>query len=322
MSRRIQVAVIAGVLLGALLLLLAALLYVPRLFFPPLSPGELRAVSGAETRIQLQQAQAGLQSGLRGQLLQAFGGLFVVAGIVAAWQQVRVAREGHLTDRFSRAIEHLGSDTVDIRVGGLHALERIAINSYADRPAVAAILAAYVRGHAPWPVGAPKGPVHPGEIDDDLPWLSSRAPDVQIAMHILARLPHHADVGDRYLSRVDLRRIQLKGKLDHTNLRHATLNRAWLRGISLRGADLTNADLRQAKLERADLAEARLERAHLQGARLRGAVLRGADLRRADLSNADLSDADLSGARLEGAKLDDIIASAGTRLPVNEAGQG
>ncbi|GGT29141.1 pentapeptide repeat-containing protein [Nonomuraea spiralis] len=322
MSRRIPLWALASILAGVALLLLAVVLYLPHLIYPPLPPGELHAVPSVEARIQLQQAQAGLQSTLRGQLLQAFGALFVMAGVIAAWQQVRVAREGHLTDRFSRAIEHLGSDTVDIRLGGLHALERIAKNSYADRPTVATILGAYVRGHAAWPVGAPNGPLHPDEIDDALPWLSSRAPDVQIAMHILARLPDHADGGDRYLSRVDLRRIQLSGNLDHTSLRHATLNRAWLRRISLRGADLTDADLRQANLERANLAEARLAGAHLQGARMREAVLRGADLRGADLSKADLRDVDLSDTRLAGAKLDDIVANAGTRLPAPEPDEG
>jgi hypothetical protein len=39
---------------------------------------------------------------------------------------------------------------VDVRLGGIYALERIANNSKDDRAAIAEILTAYVRGHAAW----------------------------------------------------------------------------------------------------------------------------------------------------------------------------
>ena len=45
----------------------------------------------------------------------------------AAQQTVAVAQEGQITERFTRAIEQLGSDKIAIRLGGIYALERVAL---------------------------------------------------------------------------------------------------------------------------------------------------------------------------------------------------
>jgi hypothetical protein len=80
-----------------------------------------------------------------------------------------------MTERFIKAIEHLGSDKLDIRLGSIYALERLALNSPTDRSSITPILGAFVRGHAVWPVGSPDGPAHPTPVvDDTLPWLTSR----------------------------------------------------------------------------------------------------------------------------------------------------
>jgi hypothetical protein len=39
---------------------------------------------------------------------------------------VRVSQEGRITDRFTRAVDQLGSDDLTVRLGGICALERIA----------------------------------------------------------------------------------------------------------------------------------------------------------------------------------------------------
>ena len=43
-----------------------------------------------------------------------------------------IAQEGQITERFTRAVEHLGSDNLEIRLGGIYALERIARDSVRD----------------------------------------------------------------------------------------------------------------------------------------------------------------------------------------------
>jgi hypothetical protein len=139
---------------AGLVLLLACVLVFPRLLHPPLSATQLRGVPSADRRVEL-------QNDARATLLQGIAGLLLLAGAVATWRQVQVNREGQITERFTRAIDQLGSSTTDVRLGGIFTLARIAKDSPADRPTVATVLAAFVRTHAPWMVGAPDGPEHP-----------------------------------------------------------------------------------------------------------------------------------------------------------------
>jgi hypothetical protein len=179
-------------------------------------------------------------SGLRRRGVQTLAGPFVIGGAVATWVQIRIARDGQMTERFTRAIEHLGSEKLDIRLGGIYALERLALNSPDDRPAVTPILGAYVRDHAPWPVGVPGGPEHPTRtVDDHLSWLTNRAVDVQTAMHVLARRPGHANEPKLFLSRVDLRKMELsEAGLSDTFFRHANLAASWMPRARLERCEL------------------------------------------------------------------------------------
>ena len=53
-----------------------------------------------------------------------------------------------MTDRYTKAIEQLGSDKLDVRIGGVYALERIARDSARDHPTVMEVLAAFIREHS------------------------------------------------------------------------------------------------------------------------------------------------------------------------------
>ena len=99
-------------------------LVVPRLLYPPLSAAQLQQVP-PEKRIELQQAQDRMRNDAGATLLQGAAGALLVLGVVATWRQVQVSREGQITERFSRAIDHLGADKPDVRLGGLYTLERI-----------------------------------------------------------------------------------------------------------------------------------------------------------------------------------------------------
>jgi hypothetical protein len=259
-------------LAGLITVLGTGVLLMPRLLFPSLSGAQLSGVADARARIELQQAQAKLQNDARSALLQGFAGLLVVVGALATWRQVTISREGQITERFTHAIDQLGSEKVEVRVGGIRALERIATNSKEDRATIAYVLGAFVRVHAPWP-GDPLKTATPA-VDEDLPWLQHRAPDVQTAMWVLGR---HRAVGEPvvlYLSRVDLRGAHLaQADLADAQLRHSCLARAWMPGVDLRQSDLSMADLRQSNLQ-----GARLRQANLQGTNLLDAQLNGADL--------------------------------------------
>lgn len=298
-------------------LAIVCLTLAPGWFHPPLTESDLRGVVGADTRIALQQAQAQLQNNVRGTVLQAIAGVLVIAGAAATWRQVQVNREGQLTERFTRAVDHLGSDNRDVRIGGMYALERVARNSPDDRDTIQFLLATFVRTHAPWAVGAPDGPEHPTPVvDESVPWLQVRAPDIQAALDILGRVPCSKNRPRLYLSRVDLRSLQLhRARLVDTQLRHANLARAWLRGVRMDRSDLKGTDLRRANLEAAVFAGANLSGVQFAGARARRVDFRGADLTGADLSGADLCGADFRGANLTGAAVTGAIADAATSWP-------
>ncbi|WP_369522874.1 hypothetical protein [Streptomyces agglomeratus] len=125
---------------------------------------------------------------VRTTLLQTVGGMVVAFGAYATWRQLRVSQdslratqEGHVTDRFSTAVDQLGSDKLETRIGGLHALWRIAEHSARDREAVISIQAAYLRTHLPWPPAGPQAPAAAVPINDVVP-LEVRAADAQVAL--------------------------------------------------------------------------------------------------------------------------------------------
>ena len=62
--------------------------------------------------------------------LAAVGALYMTSrALDSARQQTALSEQGQYTDRFGRAVEQLGSEKIDIRLGGIYALERLAKDS-------------------------------------------------------------------------------------------------------------------------------------------------------------------------------------------------
>jgi hypothetical protein len=59
----------------------------------------------------------------------------------------RLTEQGQVTDRYTRAVEQLGSEKLDVRIGGIYALERVARDSAIDHPTVMEVLTAFIRGN-------------------------------------------------------------------------------------------------------------------------------------------------------------------------------
>jgi hypothetical protein len=283
--------------------LLGVVLVGPRLLYPPLSDRELdrQGVTGGKDRIELKREQGQLQNDARATLLQALAGGALLLGAYFTWrqvqtgrQQVYLAEQGQITERFTRAIDQLGSAHLDVRLGGLYALERIARDSPDDRATIGEVLTAYLRGHAPWPPRLEDQPPIEAAIET-VAFLRLRALDVQAALTVLGR-GHFADP-DPDAPQLDLA---------DTDLRRSYLSRADLRRARLYGADLRRARFDDTDLRGATLIRAYLQEAHLLGANLQDAVLHHADLRDADLTDANLAGADLRHANLQGTKLDGV----------------
>lgn len=275
-------------------------------------------------------------------------GLAALAALLFTWMQVgqaskelRIVEQGQITNRFNAAVTNLGSESRDVRLGGIYGLARIMQDSARDHPTVVSVLAAYVRQNAPLPASDTK------KTQTTATEHSPRA-DVQAVMNVLANRRPGRDRGTEVdLSRTDLRGLKPTGgsfrsyytheldinfreanfeeaDLRGAHLQNADLREAWMFSANLSAANLIEANLRQAILDSANLTDADfclrvvadgrtgykyfcadLTGADLQNTRLAGANLAHAKLTGASLLGADLTGADLTGADLTGADLTD-----------------
>jgi len=250
---------------------------------------------------------------------------------IAATKNAEVAEQGLITERFTKAIEQLGSDNISIRLGGIYALESIAEYSkkhhWSERYhwTIMEVLSAFVRVKPPL-----KEDLEDKKTEGEQQPQKLRT-DIQAALTVIGRRKTEKDPENQRLdlSKVniagaELMKAQLQGaflyeanlqkanlidanlqgvNLKGTNLQGVNLNGANLQGVNLNGANLQGAELRGAELQKAELRGTKLQKAVLNEAELQGAILDGANLKRAFLNGANLEGAFLDVAYLEGANL-------------------
>jgi Pentapeptide repeats (8 copies) len=242
-------------------------------------------------------------------------GIGALGALVFTARNFYLAQEGQVVDRYTRAVEQLGSEKVDVRLGGIFALERIMVDSPRDHDTVIQLLATFISEHAK---------LAQKDSSDDtstVRWLLPPTPtrlsrinrwrppaDIRAALTVLGRRPRRAERDSLNLSGADLRGARLEG--------------ARLHGIDLTGADLREADLSTADMEKAVLVMADLRTAILRSTNLQGAYLPEVDLRGAILFGADLRGADLCRAHLEDARLDAASTPTVDRDPAGQGGAG
>jgi hypothetical protein len=235
--------------------------------------------------------------------IAALGALiFAALSVTATGNQLKIAEQGQITDRYNAAITNLGSDSIEIRLGGIYALQRLMQDSPRDQPTIIAVLCAFVRDQAP-------SPAKPLTLRAA---VSYRQPtDVQAALTVVAtRDTAHdtratvVDFDNGLLAAAQLDFGHLfRADLIGADLGFASLTSADLHGAELNAADLNGANLFRADLHSADFTYANLYRANLIGANLHGALFFHANLHRADLLNANLQGAEFLNANLQGADL-------------------
>lgn len=230
-----------------------------------------------------------------------------------ARQDRALGREGQITDRYSAAVSSLGEDKLQVRLGGLYALQRIMHDSPRDHPTITNVLTAYIRTHASTPPA--KGRSISADVSAALSVLTRRdaSRDGELQLDLRDSWLPGLDLSLRDLDpdgdsgkRIPLARADLRGG----HLPKADLDRADLYDANLRGADLSGANLRFGDLHGANMENTKLNDANMYGANLRETSMRNADLARASFSGAnmfeaDLYEADLFHADLGGADLRD-----------------
>ena len=163
-------------------------------------------------------------------LAQTLAGAALLAGLYFTWRTLQVNREGQITERFTRAIEHLGNENEEIRLGGIYALERIAKDSPDDYRSVMEILSTYVRHNTRDRPG--KGAWGQGVDRDEFP---PHTPDIQAIIDVIGRRQRRYEVEE-------------EGETPRLiNLRNTDLRLEVLPGVNLTGVrGLTQEQLDQA----------------------------------------------------------------------------
>jgi Pentapeptide repeats (8 copies) len=276
--------VVAITVASIAVMILAVLLVSCVLLFPPMIVNRSVARAGTATLGPLDRLSA--ENDVRLSLLQALGGLLAVGGILAGavmtLRQIRVNREGHTIELFTKAIDQLASKDVSVRHGGIYALEFLAELGPRYTGKVHALLTGFIRERAPWPPDHPDADVRAERVR----LQEGAADDIGGAIGALRRGSMITDGAWSELEKVHLRDAQLDGY---------DVPRTCFIGSNLTGASLVGADLTDASMT--------------------DTILRNANLSRATLSGADLSCADL-----EGANLDNVVFDSKTKWPPDFAG--
>lgn len=280
---------------------------------------------------------------VRTAVLAVLAGSLAVVGAITAHRGYVVTREGQVTERFTRAVDQLGSESLEIRLGGIYAMERIARESRVDHGPIIEIVTAWLRVHARQ---TPSDGITT-DVQAALTALGRRRAEWDRDTLVLddVEVPGADLVGARLnrlqANRANLRRAHfMNASIQGATLSDCDLQTANFTGASMRGADLSGPKLKNAMFVASDLGEAQfiyadlsqallintrvagadfsysllsgaalreavgLNRAAFVDSNLKGVDLHASDLAEADLRGANLSDADLRGADLRGARLD------------------
>jgi hypothetical protein len=261
-----------------------------------------------------------------------------VAGVTLMrhFAQTDAERQRRVTESFSKAIEQLGSDRLEVRLGGIYALERISKESLSDYWTVIECLTAFVRERSLKYESDRKSVDYDERVSRCayFAWVEAGKPEgqaerfwQQAVVEELLGAPPAADIAA--ILTVVNRRSEQSRRMEKVNgwqlnFSGAFLKRAWqLRGAHLEGAifidtNLDNASLVDAHLEGAFFSRASLQRATLINAHLNGAELLGADLSWARLTGAHFEGVFLNGTKgLTAEQISSAFGDRWTSLPVD-----
>ena len=209
-------------------------------------------------------------------LAQIFGGIAIGIGLYYTWKRItiaedelktiqenlKVSQEGQITERFTWAVDQLGAidqsrnPAIEIRLGGIYALERISTESEKDYWPIMEILTAYVRKNS--------------SIDNRLKENSMTSK--VISMVIQTNKNAKKEYSKERNIPLDIQAIltvigRRKNYLNYGESNHLNLEMAYLQGADLKDAHLEGANLIDVHLEGADLTGTNLEEADLKQAK-------------------------------------------------------
>lgn len=186
----------------------------------------------------------------------------------AALEQARIANDGKITDRLAKAVEQLGSEKLQVRLGAIYALERVALDSPRDHGTVFEHLADFVREHS-------KIKHKPGVafIDEDRSPAKddSGRRDVSLILKVIGRRNRKNDKN-------------LLIDLSNCDLKKLRLSRGDYSFVNFFGSDLSGTTFHECKVQYVNFIKAKLHNVSFIGA----------DLYQTNFHNADLQEVDFS----------------------------
>ncbi len=265
----------------------------------------------------------------RSSLVQMIAGSAVFLGFLFTLETIRINRFGiaasydsQIAERYFKSLEALSIDNpVEVRLGGIVSLERIALTSPLDRLTITRLLSIILR-RANHDVQGESNSRDVSEIEAAVSALSAIRG---------AGFPSFIDLRGAALKNVQLEHMALcdtdlsssiivESALKSVDFRRAVMLAASVKNVDLRFSDLSRTMAREAVFENTDLSwcdlrgtvfiSALLIQCSLVGARLEGCVFIGTDMRGADLRSTDLS-----GSLLLHVQLGDARADQKTRWP-------
>lgn len=291
-------------------------------------------------------AVAQLENNYRATLAQIIGGFALLLGLYFTWRNSITAKESQIAELLTRAVDQLGNQNLEVKIGGIYALEKISVQSKKDHWPIMNILTAYIRNNSCKnskvlnSESTESASVDNLEVDN-VEWqnfdsfnfdenpkkISIDYLDIQAALNVIGRRKYsfiHGEPDCLDICDVDLQGSSfvdanlesiffLGTNLKKSNFTMANLKWTYLDDADLIGACFAYSNLKGAYLRRADIRGANFEYAELKGANLEGADLRGTDLRKA----RNLSIDQLSKVKsIHGAKLDEkLLTSIKAKYP-------
>ena len=179
-------------------------------------------------------------------------------------RQAITAEEGLITDRINKATEGLGKfnvtgdPIVEVRLGALYALERIAQDSIRDHVQIMEIICAYIRHNSQWsnkPSQVQNR--HDKEKEDEQKDTKNEKfetdeprEDIQAALTIIGRRKGWPEGAQR----LEIEKQQLYS----INLNHCDLHKVRIEGANLCGASFIDSNLTNATIIDTDMTKARI----------------------------------------------------------------
>jgi len=251
---------------------------------------------------EAEEKKISLENELRKTAAQIIGGLLVLIGLGFTYEQISatkdtidISQERLKTDRYSKAIDQLGSDNPQVRLGGIFALEKISESSPDYASVITKVLATYIRQKS-----------HSND--------STVFEELQAAIDIISYKDNHENYERDRIREINISNVRLR-KFDFNNslLKNAKMIASDFSESNFVNANLTRVTAYEASFFKTNLTNANLSNSNFYGGNFEQAIFVGsilenvnfqlADLKEADFSNCDLSGVDLTDADLTGTKL-------------------